>query len=901
MALNFKRFIGGIQLVGVSSSAVTLGGEVEFLTSTNKLNMHNGTTASPLVSEAHTATLTNKTLSGNTATNLISGSGTITFNTTGTITVPNATDTLVGKATSDVLTNKTLTGNTAVNLISGSGTLIFNTTGTITVPNGTDTLVGKATSDVLTSKSIDSDNNTLTNIVNANIKAAAGIVYSKLTLTNSIVNADVATAAAIVRTKLANTSVSHVLINDGSGVMSSEATLAKSRGGSGQDNSSLTFPSTGTLATLAGTESLSNKTFSDAVQIAELATPSTPSSGFMKVYPKSDGKLYTLNDDGTETAVGSGAGGINYISANPDAESGTTGWATYADAAGTTPVDGTGGSPTTTWTRTTSTPLRGTASFLMTKDAANRQGEGASYAFTIASADKAKVLTISFEYEVSANFVSASDSTNGDLVVYIYDVTNAVVIQPAGYKLVGGTTGGPWKFAGSFQAASNSTSYRLILHIAGTTATAWTVKVDTVSVGPTVEIMGAPVTDWLAFTPTGSWSSNTTYTGFWRRVGDMMNIQVKVATSGAPTSANLTVNLPTGYTIDTAKLTDTAAGISDVYGTCAIRDGGTDNYKGLVRYNSTSSVAIYKDDGDDSCSPVTQATPFTWGNTDYLTFFCQVPIAGWASTTVLSQDTDTRVCAALYTGNGGTALTIDVTNITFTNSNHDTHGAWSGTVFTAPIPGIYQIAGAWISTTNITADTDLYVNGSKVLGSIGRDTSTDDHHPFRAQWKLNAGDTMSIRSHNTATLSNQTYHVISINRLSGPATVAASEYVGASYKTNSGTAIVDSVTDIPFITKIYDTHSAWSGSAFTAPSPGYYLITGFFRTTTSVSENTYAYINGAKDLRLASDQSGTSIHPLQTGVFKLNAGDTLSIRGDTNATLAADTNVHWITISKQNR
>ncbi len=68
------------------------------------------------------------------------------------LTFPDATDTLVGKATSDVLTNKTLTGNTAVNLISGSGTLTLNTSGTITVPNGTDTLVGKATTDTLTNK-----------------------------------------------------------------------------------------------------------------------------------------------------------------------------------------------------------------------------------------------------------------------------------------------------------------------------------------------------------------------------------------------------------------------------------------------------------------------------------------------------------------------------------------------------------------------------------------------------------------------------------------------------------------------------------------------------------------------------------------------------------------------------
>src|SRR6185369_6013323 len=80
-------------------------------------------TSTTIVGTDATQTLTNKTLTGNTAVNLISGSGTLTLNTSGTATVPNATDTLVGKATTDVLSNKTLTGNTAVNLISGSGTL----------------------------------------------------------------------------------------------------------------------------------------------------------------------------------------------------------------------------------------------------------------------------------------------------------------------------------------------------------------------------------------------------------------------------------------------------------------------------------------------------------------------------------------------------------------------------------------------------------------------------------------------------------------------------------------------------------------------------------------------------------------------------------------------------------
>ncbi len=71
-----------------------------------------------------------------------------------TITLPNATGTVSLITATETLTNKTLTGNTAVNLISGSGTVVLNTTGTMTLPNATDTVVGKATTDTLTNKTL---------------------------------------------------------------------------------------------------------------------------------------------------------------------------------------------------------------------------------------------------------------------------------------------------------------------------------------------------------------------------------------------------------------------------------------------------------------------------------------------------------------------------------------------------------------------------------------------------------------------------------------------------------------------------------------------------------------------------------------------------------------------------
>lgn len=69
---------------------------------------------------------------------------------------------------------------------------------------------------------------------------------------------------SVPRTKLSPGTADHVIINSGVGAMSSEAALAKVRGGTGINNSSVTFPSTGVIVTEAATETLTNKTLSIA-------------------------------------------------------------------------------------------------------------------------------------------------------------------------------------------------------------------------------------------------------------------------------------------------------------------------------------------------------------------------------------------------------------------------------------------------------------------------------------------------------------------------------------------------------------------------------------------------------------------------------------------------------------
>lgn len=195
---------------------------------------------------------------------------------------------------------------------------------------------------------------------------------------------------------------------------------------------------------------------------------------------------------------------INYIE-NSGAENATTGWAEYDDGASATPVDGTGGTAANiTLSRNTSSPLRGAGDFDIAKGAADAQGEGVSYDFSIDNADANNVCEISFDYKTSANF------SNADMGVYIYDVTGTSIITPSTTDISADTNGGI--FSTTFTASAN-TSYRLILHIKTTNALAYDFNFDNVRVGPqTVTPSGQTLVNFSAIDGSGQSIPNNSET-----------------------------------------------------------------------------------------------------------------------------------------------------------------------------------------------------------------------------------------------------------------------------------------------------------------------------------------------------------------------------------------------------
>ncbi len=580
-----------------------------------------------------------------------------------------------------------------------------------------------------------------------------------------------------------------------------------------------------------------------------------------KVYKKT-GSLATEWQE-----LGAGLGGINYIE-NPDAESGTAGWATYADAAGSQPVDGTGGTANITWSRSTTSPLRGVADFNLVKDAVNRQGQGVSYDFTIDSADQAKILTITCDYEIlSGTYVT------GDLAAYVIQdpAGTPVVLQPAGYQIQAATVGNKVRLAATFQTASNVTSYRLCIHVASTSASAYSLAIDNVSVSPQQVVYGAPVTDWQSYTPTFTGFGTAASVEFqWRRDGDTLEVRGKF-TTGTTTATEARISFPSGLTSsDTTKIPSLQLAGHWVRGAASAQ------YETVLIEPSVNYFTFGFQTGSVSGLSKILGTGLT--NAEQFSMIARVPILGWSSSVVVSSSTDTRVVSFSGT-QSSQAVTANVTNLTLTAAK-DSHGAWATNIYTVAVPGDYMISGSAISSAG-NQTTQVYKNGAAgpYLGTTQSGAaSVSGGSAFLPN--LVAGDTIAIRftASSTITLGN-----FSIHRLSGPSQIAASETVAASYWLSANQAVTAGVTNVNFDTREFDTHGAVTTGAswaFNTPISGTYNIS---MTVVSNGATSFAAYKNGSIYKYVSINPSSGVGGGGSALIRLNAGDTISIR--TNATV----------------
>jgi hypothetical protein len=606
-----------------------------------------------------------------------------------------------------------------------------------------------------------------------------------------------------------------------------------------------------------------NKFIAPGVDASKLADGSVSNTEFQYL----NGVTAPIQTQLDDLALASG--GINYIT-NYTADKDTVGWATYADAAQSRPVDGTGGTANITWTRSTSTPLRGVGKFVLTKDAVNRQGQGVSYDFTIDRADLAKPLQISFDYElISGTFNGSTDpATDSDIIVYIYDVTNNALIEPAGRLIEPIITGQTYRYRGTFQTSSNSTSYRLILHTATNSASAYTLGFDDFYVGPQVVSNGAVVTDFQNYTPTfTNLGTPTAVNVRWRRNGNLLEL-VGSWTNGTVGAGAATFTLPDGL-------------VSSLNATTVVGNyghQGTATGSAIVYNNSNNTLFFGMNNWQ------VQATGTQMATNGFTSFTASLPIQGWSSNVQVSSDTDTRVVS--FVGRvGPQSLTGNTTNVSTSSVLKDSHGAWNGSVYTVPVSGDYEVS-AFLYSVTASFSYAVWLDGSAYAWLSYSGIGNGGSNGRAILPNLKAGQQISIRSNVNTSLQNDTLQTINISRISGPSQIAASEKVFVDARLTSGQSIPsNTLTDVIFNTTVTNTHGTGtfntSTGVFTAPRSGILKINssvwyvlgfttvgyGAVNVNGSLAKIGFVYVN-------SSDRLTTQI----TCSLWVNAGDQVKIQ-----------------------
>lgn len=609
--------------------------------------------------------------------------------------------------------------------------------------------------------------------------------------------------------------------------------------------------------------------------------------------------------------VGSKAGTKNYFSqnnANSDFETNSVSpWSacTLTFSSGVP-----SGAPTLTATQmaistTSTTPLSGTYSMLLTKSAANAQYQGfISGALTIDREDTAKVLYGSFYYEVVSGTIDLSGSSTQSLEIWIYNTVSGQWTQPAGYRGMNQSSGvGRVVFSFQTDGTYANNAYKIAVITQQTSTSAFVVEFDDFVVGPQAIVLGSAMTDWQSYTPTFTGFGTASNIEFqWRRIGDSVQVKGKF-TAGTPTATEARISLPSGMTsADTSKIPTLQQA-----GTVAISTNSATSYYSLIEPSVTYLTFGFQNSTSNALTKANGST-FTTAST-VNSVLAQVPIQGWGSFSQVSSDTDTRVVTASFTTSKASTTSNDVITLT---TVVDTHAGKSGNTYIIPVSGWYNISCILNFTTGNSAVNDRYarivIDGSTLYTNIST-ASYLSTTSVQAGIFLNAGQVVSFTGQSTTVAGSVTAGQVVIQRLSGPSVITATETVAARMYSTAGSS-GGGLTLVNFNNISFDTHGMCTTGAstkITVPISGKYRVSAALYFTNPATNNIrymFLYKEGSEYSLLGQHPNTGTLQAQLTGsdIVELNAGQYVDIRfnnsGGAVQTLSTNGNYTYVTIEK---
>lgn len=730
----------------------------------------------------------------------------------------------------------------------------------------------------LTNKTIDSDNNTITNIVNADIKASAGIALDKL----------------------AATTASRALASDASGFVTASATTSTELGYVSGVTSAIQTQINSKIATadavdISSTQLITGeKRFQNPIRIDELtATPGTPAAGTQYIYPKDDNVWYVLNSSGVETAIGSGggsgAGGINFID-QYTFDNAIGDWATYANTvAGETPEDGTGGTANSTISRLKAGSINGSSLRLTKNSGSSRQGEGFSVLYDVGAGFRTHAMQLRFYYKVYSGTY-----TDDAIRVYIYDIANSTLIEPSNFKLKNHSLDSVeqiCEFQNNYQSGINAGKYRVCFHIAGTDTNAYDLLFDYITIGPPAKItsitntrvVGQIITTASTTPPTGylycngATVSRSAYAALFTAIGtkfgsgdgsttfhlpDFRGRFLRGHNDGTgrdPNAASRTAMNSGGNSGDnvgsiqddataknglTATSTDSGhthtgytnalsgTGLNAGGGTISLSSGNTTT-NNVTTYSGTANITTTIGAGDSETRPLNAAVAYhiAYSSGDGIEIgdnYSGREIAARATLATNQTGVNTN----------GSSVKVNFNSVS-AYGGFDTIGAYDTSAYRYNVKtsGKYIVNGSIIlAATNVLNNryiVTVYKNGSAHTRGmeITPQASSYVTFPFVATIDAVAGDYFEVYfygvgNNSASTLTFEASSSINVSKLASPAAIASGEKVVATYASDAGQSIANGSTPvIDFEDVIESTHGNVTTGAswkFTAQTQGTY-------------------------------------------------------------------------------